>query len=117
MNLQSSTNTFLAGVLVIILLVATKPYQTSFDKITVREFEVVDDSGKKRASIKIEPGGEVVFRLMDKTGTIRVKMGAGEDGSGLVLLDDQTNPRMHALAKKSSTTLTITDADGKKREY
>lgn len=113
----SFSGTLPAGILVIILLIATKPYQTSFDKITVREFEMVDENGKKRASIKIEPDGEVVFRLMDKTGTIRVKMGAGEDGSGLVLLDNQTNPRVHALAKKTSKSLTITDADGKKREY
>jgi hypothetical protein len=77
----------------------------------------VDTNGKKRASIKIEPDGEIVFRMMDRSGTIRVKIGAGEDGSGLVLLDDQTNPGIHALAKKSSSSLTITGADGKKREY
>jgi hypothetical protein len=54
---------------------------------------------------------------MDKKGTIRVKMGASEDGSGLVLLDDSTNVGLHALAKKKGTTLTLVDKDGKKREY
>ena len=40
---------------------------------------MVDGNGKKRASIKVEPDGEIVFRMMDKTGTIRMKIGAGED--------------------------------------
>jgi len=55
--------------------------------------------------------------MSDATGTIRVKLGAGEDGSGLVLLNDATNPGLHALAKKNGTSLTLIDKDGRKREY
>jgi len=116
MKPQSSSLIFLFG-LILILFVASRPYQNTFDKITVREFEMLDQNGKKRASIKVELDGEVVFRMMDDTGTIRVKMGAGEDGSGLVLLDHHTNPGIHALATKKGSSFTVIGQDGKKREY
>ena len=75
-----------------IVLLASGPSQDTFDKISVREFELVDEKGKKRVSIKVEDNGEVVFRLRDQNGTIRVKLGADEKGSGLLLLDSETNP-------------------------
>jgi hypothetical protein len=55
--------------------------------------------------------------MKDQTGTIRVKLGAGKDGSGLVLLDDATEPAVHALAKKNGGSLTLQDKRGKKRTY
>ena len=117
MKTQSSTGfTFLLG-LIVILFVASKPYQTTFDKITVKEFEMVDQNGKKRASIKVEPDGEVVFRMLDNAGTIRVKIGAGQDGSGLVLLDNNTEPGIQVLAKKSGASISIIGKDGKKKEF
>ena len=112
----SSTPTILLG-LILLLFVASRPYQNSFDKITVKEFELVDQNGKRRASIRVEPEGEIVFRLMDETGTIRVKMGGSKEGSGFLLLDQNTNPGIHALAKKNGASLTVTGHDGKKREY
>lgn len=112
----SSAPTFLLG-LILLLFVASSPYQNSFDKITVKEFELVDQNGKRRASIKVEPEGEIVFRLMDETGTIRVKMSGSKQGSGLVLLDKNTNPGIHGLAKENGASLVVTGHDGKKREY
>lgn len=102
-------------IIALFALVAYRPYQTNFGKITVEEFEMVDAQGIRRASIKIEEGGEIVFRMMDRQGTIRVKIGASEQGSGLVLLDDKTEPAVHMLAKKDKKTVTIT-ADGKRRD-
>lgn len=101
---------------VTILLMASRPQKDTFDKISVREFELLDENGKKRASIKVEENNEVVFRLRDQNGTIRVKLGADEDGSGLLLLDSDTNPGVHALAKKGAS-FTVTDKDGKKKTY
>lgn len=103
----------------LLLFVAARAHITSqsFDKITVREFELVDDNGQNRVSIKVEPDGELVFRMKDEAGTIRVKLGAGEEGSGFVLLNDKTQPAIHALAKKDKTTLTLTNPDGTKREF
>jgi hypothetical protein len=60
--------------------------------------ELVDESGQVRSRLNVEEGGEVVLRMMDETGTIRLKMGADADGSGLTLLDDQTEPGVQMLA-------------------
>jgi len=104
--------------LLLLLFLSANSSQDTFEKITVKEFELVDQNGKRRVSIKVEPEGDVVvFRMMDNGGTIRVKMGADEKGSGLVLLDNDTNPGVHALANDKGTTLTLTGKDGKKREY
>jgi hypothetical protein len=75
--------------------------------LRARAIELVDDRGVARAQLDVEPSGEVVFRLRDANGTIRVKIGASEDGSGLVLLDEATEPGLHALAKRGGTSLTL----------
>ena len=106
-----------AGNLLVWLFIAARPYKESFEKISTNEFELVDKNGQQRVSIRVEPEGEVVFRMRDKSGTIRVKLGASESGSGLVLLDQQTNPAIHALAKENGASLTVTDKSGKKKEY
>lgn len=49
-----------------------------------RILELVDDQDRIRARFNVEPDGEVVFRLVDQKGRIRVKLGAGESGSGLL---------------------------------
>ncbi len=103
--------------IILLLFIAARPMKENFEKITVKEFELVDQNGKQRVSIRVEPEGEVVFRMKDKTGTIRMKLGADENGSGLLLLDDLTNPGIHALAKKYETSLTVIDKTGKKNEY
>jgi hypothetical protein len=54
-----------------------------------------------------------MFRMKDAQGTIRVKLGAGSDGSGLVLLDNSTNVGIHALAKSRGSFLTVTNKNGK----
>jgi hypothetical protein len=102
---------------IVLTFIAARPSTERFDKISVREFELVDEKGKERVSVKIEDSGEVVFRMRDSGGTIRVKAGASETGSGLVLLDGATNPAIHALAGKDGGTLTLMDKTGKKRSY
>lgn len=103
--------------LILVLFIAAKPSQENFEKITVKEFELLDKTGVKRASFKTEADGTVMMRLMDKTGTIRVKLGADDNGSGLVLLNSATEVGLHALAKKEGTKLVLEDKNGKKREY
>ncbi len=103
--------------LIIVFFIAARPPKENFDKITVKEFEMVDENGKVRASIKPESNGEVVFRLKDKRGIIRVKLGASEDGSALVLLDNNTKVGVFVMAKRDTSSITITNKDGKRREY
>jgi len=83
--------------------------------LRARMIELVDEHGQIRANLKVEASGEAVFRLRDAKGTIRVKLGASEDGSGLLLLDDRTEPAVHLLAKRSGTTVTLAEKDKEKR--
>jgi hypothetical protein len=99
--------------LIVLVFISARPNPNeTFDKITVKEFELVGAGGERRANIKVETDGTVVFRMMDKTGTIRVKLAANEDGSGLVLLDDSTEPAIHALAEKDGGRITVQDKNG-----
>lgn len=102
--------------LLLIVFIAAKPKIDTFDKIRVKEFELVDNVGTTRAAIKVEPDGEVIMRLRDKNGAIKVKIGASEDGSGLVLLNNSTELGIQALVKRTGTKLVMMDKDGKKRE-
>jgi hypothetical protein len=80
-----------------------------------RALELVDERGKSRATILVEPSGEVVFRLLDQQGTIRVKLGAGKDGSGLLLANDATEPGVHLLAKADGSSMRVANKDGHER--
>ena len=104
--------------LLIALLVRPVPEVTASQPQAVlraRLIELVDEQGQTRAQLKVEPEGEAVFRMRDAKGTIRVKLGASEDGSGLLLLDDNTEPAVHLLAKRTGTTLTLTEKGKEKR--
>jgi hypothetical protein len=83
--------------------------------LRARMIEPVDDRGQVRANLKLEPDGAAVFRLRDAEGAIRVKLGATADGSGLLLLDDRTEPAVRLLAEPAGTTLTLTEKGKEKR--
>ena len=80
-----------------------------------RVLELVDERGKTRARLNVEPDGEVVFRLLDQQGTIRVKLGAGKEGSGLLLANDATEPGVHILAKAAGSSVRVVNKDGRER--
>jgi hypothetical protein len=81
--------------------------------VRAKAFELVDDSGAVRCQINVEPSGGVVLRLRDQNGTIRVKLGADQDGSGLLLNNDATEPGLHALAGSTGTSVKLRNKDGK----
>lgn len=83
--------------------------------LRARAIELVDEHGRVRAQLKVESNGEAVFRLRDHKGEVRVKLGAGEDGSGLLLLDGATEPGVQMLAKESGTSVTLTSKGGQRR--
>ncbi len=91
--------------------------------LRARTLELVDAHGRVRSRLNVESDGEVVFRLFDQTGTIRVKLGAGEGGSGLVLNDETTEPGVHILARRApvagrkTTSITLTGAGGRQRAF
>lgn len=84
--------------------------------VRARLIELVDQGGQVRAQLKTEDSGEVVLRLRDPKGQIRVKLGASERGSGLLLNDERTEPAVHVLAglsgldHKPVTGITLADA-------
>jgi hypothetical protein len=75
--------------------------------LRARAIELVDGRRQVRAEIRVERGGEVVLRLRDEEGAIRVKLGAGREGSGLLLLNEATEPGVHALAGAERTSVTV----------
>lgn len=111
-------------VLLAILLgqASTTSAETEGAVLRGRALELVDASGHVRAQFNVEPDGEAVFRIRDAAGTIRVKIGASADGSGLLLLDETTEPAVHIVARRSATSarpattsLTLTGQDGRRR--
>jgi hypothetical protein len=112
--------------LVLLLLTVAQPGPTTAQSVTPilrgRALELVDDRGQVRSRLNVEPTGEVVLRLLDRNGTIRVKLGAGEDGSGLVLADEATEPAIHIIARRTgtsetptTTSITLRGTDGQQR--
>jgi len=71
--------------------------------------------GRIRARLNVEDDGEVVLRLLDQRGTIRVKLGASETGSGLLLANDATEPGVHMLAGPSGSRIRVANKDGHER--
>jgi hypothetical protein len=80
--------------------------------LRARSLELVAEDGTIRARINIEDDGTVVFRMTDQEGNIRMKLGASAEGSGLVLMNDFTEPGVHLLANSTGTTATLTTKDG-----
>jgi hypothetical protein len=77
--------------------------------------ELVDAAGTVRAHFIVTPEGETLLRMRDANGEMRVKLGASEEGSGLVMADQSTQPGLHVLAKRGSTVVTLTDTNGQQR--
>jgi hypothetical protein len=81
--------------------------QTASKALRAEAIELVDARGRVRAQLSVESSGEVVFRLRDSSGTIRVKLGASDDGSGLLLANEATEPGVHLLATRNRTFVTV----------
>lgn len=83
------------------------------DVLRARAWELVDERGQARATMVVAPDGEAVFRLKDSQGTIRVKIGANDVGSGLVLLNDRTEPGIQLTVGGSGSSMKLTNRDGR----
>jgi hypothetical protein len=106
MSVQHFTAVLTAVNLVLLSLtlprVLSSSAQSAGPVLRGRALELVDDRGTLRTRLNVEPGGQVVLRLLDQNGTIRVKLGAGTDGSGLVLTDENTEPGIHLIARRTA---------------
>jgi hypothetical protein len=95
--------------------------QTPAPTVRARVFELVDDRGLVRSRLNVESSGEVVLRMADKNGTIRVKLGAGVDGSGLLLADETAEVGAHIISRRTgtaerpnTTSITLVGANGRR---
>jgi hypothetical protein len=75
--------------------------------VRAQALELVDGRGQVRAQLNVEPSGEAVFRMRGESGAIRVKLGGSDRGSGLLLLNDATEPGAQILARRSGTSLLL----------
>jgi hypothetical protein len=126
MRVQRLALTLTAINLVLLLLILGQTWPTTAQSVAPilrgRMLELVEDRGQVRSRLSVESDGAVVFRLFDRNGTIRVKLGAGEDGSGLLLADEATEPGVHIIARRTgtparptTTSVVLTGADGQQR--
>ena len=84
--------------------------ERAFENVSVlraQKIELVDARGVTRARLSTEATGEVVLRLIAANGELRVKLGAADDGSGLLLANSATEPGVHLLAQGRSATLKL----------
>jgi hypothetical protein len=96
-----------------------------------RGLEILDDRGRVRASITILPADPtvkmpdgttgypetVLLRLITSKGRPNVKLGASERGSGLGLGGDDDPTYVQILAEGPSTSLKLTNKDGRERLF
>jgi len=94
-----------------------------------RALEIVDDRGRVRASITILPADPtfkmpdgttgypetVLLRLIDSKGGPNVKLGAIDRGAGLLLGGESDPTHVQILAKGPSTSLKLSNKDGRER--
>ena len=114
----ASALTVINLILLIVLAIQSQTIATQRvpDVLRVQAFELVDGHGHVRAQLNIdETTGEVIFRLRDENENIRVKLGASEEGSGLLLINNLTEPGVHLLAKQDDTSLTLMNQGGVKQ--
>jgi hypothetical protein len=108
------------ALLLFLLLSRTEPLLAAGSSQVLRgsALEIVDNRGRVRASIKVQPAETfersgrkypetVMLRLIDARGRPAVKIGASEEGGGLSLVgdNDATQILLHADGAESSLRL------------
>jgi hypothetical protein len=91
-----------------------------------RALEIVDDQGRVRASIKVQPAETfkptgkkypetVMFRLIDPNGRPEVKIGASVEGGGLSLVGDSDAIQALLQADTAGSSLRLKNEAGRER--
>ena len=103
------TASLLAAVAISYVVVAAteSPAVDTSSVVRTQRIELVDERGNQRARLSVEPGGEVVLRLLSASGEIRVKLGASNDGSGLILMNGATEPAVHMIGEVGKAPILV----------
>jgi hypothetical protein len=118
----TAANAILLALLAVIWLLPPAVAELGAPVIRASIVELVDARGQVRSRLGVEADGEVVLRLFDPSGRVRVKLGASDGGSGLLLLDEETEPGVQIIARRTATegrpattSLTLTGSGGSRR--
>ena len=117
--------------LVLLLLTVAQVRSTTAQSVAPilrgRALELVDERGVVRARLGIKgSNGPIELDLFDRSGINHVKLGAGEDGSGLLLTDEvrdsASSSYVQIIARRTgtperpkTTSITLKGADGRER--
>ena len=105
----------------LVFLVFAVSAQSTAPVMRVSALEIVDERGVVRARLGIKGTDTIELDLFDRTGTIRVKLGAGDDGSGLVMGAGTEPTGVHVLARnrapadKQTTHITLKAPGGREQ--
>jgi hypothetical protein len=77
--------------------------------------ELVDTQGRVIAQLHRGEDGGGTLRLRSGDGTVRVKLGATADGSGLLLFDTEIEPAVWLATNTSGTSVTLAEKGKEKR--
>jgi hypothetical protein len=91
-----------------------------------RALEIVDDRGRVRASIKVQPASTfkptgkeypetVILRLIDPDGRPTVKLGASVQGAGLGLVGATDSTHVLLEAEGAESSLKLTNKEGRQQ--
>jgi hypothetical protein len=83
--------------------------------LRAQAIELVDRQGQAVVQLFLGEDGGGNLRLRSGDGSVRVKLGATADGSGLLLLDKDAEPGVWLATNKSGTSITLAEKGKEKR--
>jgi hypothetical protein len=123
---ERTTHVLLAGVLALLIAHLFRPARARPDEratgagqapavLRARAIELVDQRGRVVAQLHVGEDGGGNLRLRSADGSVRVKLGATADGSGLLLFDKHVEPAVWLVANESGTSATLAEKGKEKR--
>jgi len=116
--------------LLLFLLTQLRPVeaQSAVPVLRGRALEIVDDQGRVRASLKVQPADRtatmpsgqtvpetVILRLIDANGRPSVKLAMSEQGAGLALVDEADATHVVLKAEGTESSLKLANRDGRQQ--
>jgi hypothetical protein len=83
--------------------------------LRAQAIELVNPQGRVVAQLHLGEDGGGNLRLRCGDGTVRVKLSASPDGSGLLLCDRDVEPAIWMVTGKSGTSVTLAEKGKEKR--
>jgi hypothetical protein len=86
---------------------AAQPQTQVHDVLRARVIELVSEQGQVVGQLHTAPDGSGNLRLRSGSGEVRVKLGATADGSGLLLMNQHTEPAVSLTAASTGAALAL----------